>query len=57
MRTPAMIALLGLAWLALTVIAVTTVSTPWRIVLTVAAAVYGYAYGWTLRDSEIEGGE
>lgn len=57
MRTPAMITLLGLAWLALTVIAVTTVSTPWRIVLTVAAAVYGYAYGWTLRDSEIEGGE
>lgn len=57
MRTPAMIALLGLAWLALTVIAVTTHSTPWRIVLTVAAAVYGYAYGWTLRDSEIEGGE
>ena len=57
MRTPTMIALLGLAWLALTVIAVTTPSTPWRIVLTVAAAVYGYAYGWTLRDSEIEGGE
>lgn len=57
MRTPAMIALLGLAWLALTVIAVTTPSAPWRIVLTVAAAVYGYAYGWTLRDSEIEGGE
>lgn len=57
MRTPAMIALLGLAWLALTVIAVTTASAPWRIVLTVAAAVYGYAYGWTLRDSEIEGGE
>lgn len=57
MRTPAMIALLGLAWLALTVIAVTTASTPWRIFLTVAAAVYGYAYGWTLRDSEIEGGD
>ena len=57
MRTPAMIALLGLAWLALTVIAVTTASTPWRVVLTAAAAVYGYAYGWTLRDSEIEGGE
>lgn len=57
MRTPAMIALLGLAWLALTVIAVTTASTPWRIVLTVAGAVYGYAYGWTLRDSEIEGGD
>ena len=57
MRTPAMIALLGLAWLALTVIAVTTHSAAWRIVLTVAAAVYGYAYGWTLRDSEIEGGE
>nr|DAV38560.1 MAG TPA: hypothetical protein [Caudoviricetes sp.] len=57
MRTPAMIALLGLAWLALTVIAVTTASTPWRIVLTVAAGVYGYAYGWTLRDAEIEGGD
>lgn len=57
MRTPAMIALLGLAWLALTVIAVTTASTPWRITLTIAVAVYGYAYGWTLRDSEIEGGE
>lgn len=57
MRTPFMVALLGLAWLALTVIAVTTGSTPWRVVLTVAAAVYGYAYGWTLRDSEIEGGE
>lgn len=56
MRTPAMIALLGLAWLALTVIAVTTASAPWRIVLTVAAAVYGYAYGWTLRDSETDGG-
>lgn len=51
-----MIALLGLAWLALTVIAVTTASAPWRIVLTVAAAVYGYAYGWTLRDSETDGG-
>nr|DAK72927.1 MAG TPA: hypothetical protein [Caudoviricetes sp.]DAN58789.1 MAG TPA: hypothetical protein [Caudoviricetes sp.] len=57
MRTPFMVALLGLAWLALTLIAVTTASTPWRVVLTVAAAVYGYAYGWTLRDSEIEGGE
>lgn len=57
MRTPFMVALLGLAWLALTLIAVTTASAPWRIVLTVAAAVYGYAYGWTLRDSEIEGGE
>nr|DAU43103.1 MAG TPA: hypothetical protein [Caudoviricetes sp.] len=57
MRTPFMVALLGLAWLALTLIAVTTDSTPWRVVLTVAAAVYGYAYGWTLRDSEIEGGE
>ena len=54
--TPPMVALLGLAWLALTLIAVTTGSTPWRIVLTVAAAVYGYAYGWTLRDSETDGG-
>lgn len=57
MRTPFMIALLGIAWVMLAVVAVTTASTPWRIVLTVAAAVYGYAYGWTLRDSEIEGGE
>lgn len=57
MRTPFMVALLGLAWLVLTLIAVTTGSAPWRVVLTVAAAVYGYAYGWTLRDSEIEGGE
>ena len=57
MKTPFMVALLGLAWLALILTAVTTASTPWRIVLTVAAAVYGYAYGWTLRDSEIEGGE
>ncbi len=57
MRTPFMVMLLGIAWFALTLIAVTTASTPWRIVLTVAAAVYGYAYGWTLRDSEIEGGE
>ena len=55
--TPAMVALLGLAWVALITVAVTTASAPWRIVLTVAAAVYGYAYGWTLRDSEIEGGE
>lgn len=55
MRTPAMVALLGLAWFALTLIAVTTDSTPWRVVLTVAAAVYGYAYGWTLRDSEGDG--
>lgn len=57
MRTPFMVALLGIAWLALTLIAVTAASAPWRVVLTVAAAVYGYAYGWTLRDSEIEGGE
>lgn len=57
MKTPFMVALLGLAWFALTLIAVTTASTPWRVVLTVAAAVYGYAYGWTLRDAEIEGGE
>lgn len=57
MKTPFMVALLGIAWLALTLIAITTASTPWRAVLTVAAAVYGYAYGWTLRDSEIEGGE
>lgn len=57
MKTPFMVALLGIAWFALTLIAVTTSSTPWRVVLTVAAAVYGYAYGWTLRDSEIEGGE
>lgn len=55
MRTPAMVALLGLAWVALIAVAVTTASTPWRIVLTIAAAVYGYAYGWTLRDSEQEG--
>lgn len=55
MRTPAIVALLGLAWVALTAVAVTTASTPWRIVLTVAAAVYGYAYGWTLRDAEQEG--
>ena len=54
--TPAMVALLGLAWVALIAVAVTTASTPWRIVLTVVAAVYGYAYGWTLRDSEIDGG-
>jgi len=51
-----MVALLGLAWVALIVIAVTTASAPWRIVLTITAAVYGYAYGWTLRDSEIAGG-
>lgn len=57
MRTPFMIALLGIAWVMLTVVAVTTASTTWRVVLTVAAAVYGYAYGWSLRDSEIEGGE
>lgn len=57
MRTPFMVALLGIAWVMLTLIAVTTASTPWRVVLTVAVAVYGYAYGWTLRDSEIEGGE
>lgn len=57
MRTPFIVALLGIAWFALTLIAVTTASTPWRVVLTVVAAVYGYAYGWTLRDSEIEGGE
>lgn len=57
MRTPAMVALLGLAWVALIAVAVTTASTPWRIVLTIAVAVYGYAYGWTLRDAEIEGGE
>ena len=57
MRTPAMVALLGLAWVALIAVAVTTASTPWRIVLTVVAAFYGYAYGWTIRDSEIEGGE
>lgn len=52
MRTPAIVALLGLAWVALIAVAVTTAPTPWRIVLTIAAAVYGYAYGWTLRDSE-----
>lgn len=57
MRTPAMVALLGLAWVALIAVAVTTASTPWRVILTIAGAVYGYAYGWTLRDSEIEGGE
>lgn len=57
MRTPAMVALLGLAWVALIAVALTTASTPWRIVLTITAAVYGYAYGWTLRDAEIEGGE
>nr|DAU31621.1 MAG TPA: hypothetical protein [Caudoviricetes sp.] len=57
MRTPTMVALLGLAWVALIAVAVTTASTPWRIVLTITAAVYGYAYGWTLRDAEIEGGE
>ena len=57
MRTPAMVALLGLAWVTLIAVAVTTASTPWRITLTIAAAVYGYAYGWTLRDAEIEGGE
>lgn len=54
--TPAMVALLGLAWVALIVVAVTTASAPWRIVLTITAAVYGSAYGWTLRDSEIDGG-
>ena len=54
--TPAMVALLGLAWVALIAVAVTTASAPWRIVLTITAAVYGYAYGWTLRDSEIGGG-
>ena len=54
--TPAMVALLGLAWVALIAVAVTTASAPWRIVLTITAAVYGYAYGWTLRDSEIDGG-
>ena len=52
MRTPAMVALLGLAWVALIAVAVTAVSPAWRIVLTITAAVYGYAYGWTLRDSE-----
>ena len=52
MRTPAMVALLGLAWVVLIAVAVTTASTPWRIVLTITSAVYGYAYGWTLRDSE-----
>lgn len=57
MRTPAMVALLGLAWVALIAVAVTTASPAWRIVLTITTAVYGYAYGWTLRDSEIEGGE
>lgn len=57
MRTPTMVALLGLAWVALIAVAVTTASTPWRIVLTIAGAVYGYAYGWTLRDAEIEGGD
>lgn len=57
MRTPAMVALLGLAWVMLIAVAVTTASTPWRITLTIAAVVYGYAYGWTLRDAEIEGGE
>ena len=55
MRTPAMVALLGLAWVEIIAVAVTTASTPWRIVLTIAASVYGYAYGWTLRDSEQEG--
>lgn len=57
MRTPTMVVLLGLAWVALIAVAVTTASTPWRIVLTVTGAVYGYAYGWTLRDAEIEEGE
>lgn len=54
--TPAMVALLGLAWVTLIVVAVTTASTPWRIVLTITAAVYGYAFGWTLRDAETDGG-
>lgn len=52
MKTPAMVALLGLAWVALIAVAVTAASPAWRIVLTIIAAVYGYAYGWTLRDSE-----
>lgn len=52
MRTPAMVALLGLAWVTLIAVAVTTASPAWRIVLTITAAVYGYAYGWALRDSE-----
>ena len=46
--TPAMVALIA--------VAVTTASAPWRIVLTVIASIYGYAYGWTLRDAEIDGG-
>lgn len=54
--TPAMVALLGLAWVALIAVAVTTASTPWRIVLTITASLYGYAYGWTLRDAETGGG-
>ena len=53
--TPAMVALLGLAWVALIAVAVTTASTPWRIVLTITARLYGYAYGWTLRDAETDG--
>lgn len=50
-----MVGLLGVAWVALMAIAVTTASTPWRIVLTIVAGLYGYAYGWTLRDSETHG--
>ena len=38
-------------------VAVTTASTPWRIVLTITASLYGYAYGWTLRDAETDGGQ
>lgn len=55
--TPAMVALLGLAWVALIAVAVTTASAPWRIVLTIIASIYGYAYGWTLRDAETDGGQ
>ena len=54
--TPAMVALLGLAWVALTAVAVTTASTTWRIDLTITASLYGYAFGWTLRDSETDVG-
>lgn len=52
MRTPFMIVLIGLAWVALMAIAATTSQPVWRPVLVVVSGLYGYAYGWTLRDSE-----
>ncbi len=52
MRTPFMIVLIGLAWVALMAVAATTTQPVWRPVLVVVSGLYGYAYGWTLRDSE-----